>query len=258
MSNNLSLRQRAGNIAHTMLSQMYGEDRAKTAAGRISIAIASARAGARNASDFDRAAAQSPASLAQCVAVSAATELYPGGPNPPCYIIPQGGRLNWRLSHRGVCILASRAGYHVQAVPVHVDDPLIVAFGQVTDHEYRDDPMTLEELAGVIVVVRRIGDPEPLVRNWVSIKRILERKRKTRTGPVWNSWPVEMAMKTAILYSAARGTMPVESAEWQHAIAEDMREPEPVTIARPAVVAPLDALQIAAGDVMAAPPGGEE
>lgn len=258
MSTQMSVRQRAGSIANAMLSQMYGEERAKVAAGRISLAIASARAGARNAADFDRAAMQSPASLAQCVAVSAATELYPGGPNPPCYIIPQGGRLNWRLSHRGVCILASRAGYHVQAVPVHVEDKIRVSFGQVTEHEYSDDPISLDDLAGVIVVVRRIGDPEPLVRNWVSVKRILERKRKTRTGPVWNNWPVEMAMKTAILYTAARGTMPVESAEWQHAISEDMREAEPVTIARPAVVAPAEALQIGAGDVMAAPPGGEE
>ena len=121
--------------------------------------------------------------------------------------------------------------------------------------------MSMDELAGVAVVVRRLGDSTPAAKVWVSTKRILARAKKSPMfrkgrGP-WKDWPIEMAQKTAVLYVASRGTMPIDSPEWSQAIDADNAgnlidvQPEaPATVPRPAVAAPADALALPAPGLM--------
>jgi len=250
------LRQHIMREAFRQLQHAYGEEKAKETAGRVALGFLDARNRAKSPDEWDRVAQGSPDALLSAVATSCQTGLYPGGPNPTCYLVPQGGRINWRITHRGVCTLAVRAGYHVDTVPVHKGDDVTIEFGEVTAHTFVRDPMSLDDLAGVIVVVRRLGDPRPLVRKWVSGERILERKRKTRTGPVWNQWPVEMAQKTAILYVAARGTMPIEAPEWDSAVAADYAadRAEAAVIVRPAASTPAETLALPAPSFMDEPP----
>ena len=248
----------AKDIAFKMLKAAHGDEHALKASARFGMAMGAVRAGMKDRSReyFDKCC-QDSLSLAQAIATSIETDLFPGGPHPPCYLIPQDGRINWRITHRGVAILAAREGLLLKPVPVHVDDHLVVQLGEVIDHKQNDDAMSLDELAGVCVVVRDMQTGADVARHWVSRKRIEARadksdSRKKGFGP-WKEWDIEMAQKTAILYLAARGAIPMDSPAWREAVAADYRaadvsEPATMTrIERPAIDAPAVAL-LADGD----------
>eukprot|EP00914_Ancora_sagittata_P018314 GHVO01036193.1.p1 GENE.GHVO01036193.1~~GHVO01036193.1.p1 ORF type:complete len:199 (+),score=19.45 GHVO01036193.1:282-878(+) len=110
-----TLRARVQGMANAMLVDMVGETKAAEAGARTALAFAAAHRAAKDPSQIERC---SPESIAACVATSALTGLMPGGPNPLCWLIPKGGQLTWMPSHRGLTVLAQRAGY--QIVPVAV------------------------------------------------------------------------------------------------------------------------------------------
>lgn len=207
----------------------------KQAAQNISMAFLSAMRSSRKPMEFLKC---TPGSLAVCVSTSISTGLHPGGPNPVVYLVPQAPRkgeppeLQWRITHRGLAILAARAGFAILPVPVGNDDHLRVAYGEVSEH--RADPAAwpekLKEIAGVIVVVRRIVDGCIIVRAWVP-RTLIERRRKVaRTKSVWDQWPIEMSQKTAIKWAFSRGLVPLDSPELRQALEADTQEGQPLTV----------------------------
>lgn len=219
---------RVSTTANKQLQAILGTDAGKKAAHTITMAMLSAMRTAKNPRAFLDVTMPS---IASSVATSYDTGLYPGGPNPTVYLVPQAPRkgeqpeLQWRITHRGLAILAQRAGFAVMAVPVHREDALTVSFGEAVDHQASPDawPASLDDIVGVIVVVRRVSDGVTIARSWMPIAAIIQRKNKGRDGSVWNEWPVEMAQKTAIKWAFSRGYVPLDSPEVRAAMEADVR-----------------------------------
>ena len=251
--NSITLRGRVQRMASAMLLDLVGEERATEAAARVGMAFAAAHRAARNPRDIERC---SPESIASAVALSALTGLMPGGALPSVWLVPRSGELQWMISHRGLMSLCRRAGYQLSAVPVGQDDHIVIEYGEVTEHRAAvgEEPTGLDDLAGVIVSCRRLSDGAILGRYWLPASAIRKRASARGAGPVWRSWPLEMASKTAIKWACARGFVPVESIELDHALSADTRaEMAPPA---PPVEVPRAALPLPS-DVFAAPPEPE-
>tara|TARA_R110000823_G_C15850667_1_gene492122 strand:+ start:32 stop:901 length:870 start_codon:yes stop_codon:yes gene_type:complete len=242
-----TMRENVQRDAQTMLVDMVGESKAKEAAARTGMAFAAAHRAARNPQDIENC---SRASIASCVALSALTGLMPGGANPLVWLIPKGGELTWVPSHRGLMTLCQRAGYQLIPVVVGPSDDLVAEFGEVKSHrqDYQNPATGLNDLQGVIVSCKRIADGAVFGRFFVTQSDIIARSRVRGAGPVWKSWPLEMAMKTAIKYVCARGLIPVESIELDQTLSADLRNErtEVVSASAKAPVAPSAAFLLQA------------
>lgn len=202
-------RQRVERMAAQMLMELLGSEAGQRASARVALAFAAA---ARTAKRPEALYQCDPASVASCVAYTAMSGLQPGGVNAECWLIPRGRELTWMISHRGLIKLARQGGYTIRAIPVHRDDPVFrIDMGDVEEHESNPDvwPSSLDELRGVYVTIVERGSGETIGRPWMPIAAIQERVKKSQTGPVWKTWPVEMAMKTAIKWACARGYVPL-------------------------------------------------
>ena len=234
-----TLRARVQGMANAMLVDMVGETKAAEAGARTALAFAAAHRAAKDPSQIERC---SPESIAACVATSALTGLMPGGPNPLCWLIPKGGQLTWMPSHRGLTVLAQRAGYQIVPVAVGPEDILKVEFNEVLSHDqdWQNPATGLSDLQGVIVVVKRIVDGVTFGRYFVSAADIVKRSKARGAGPVWRDWPIEMAMKTAIKWVFSRGLVPCEGIELAQAVAHDnaAERVEVVSASAKPVVAP--------------------
>ena len=238
-----TLRRRVQHMAGSMLVDLVGEERATEAAARVGMAFAAAHRAARNPRDIERC---SPESIASAVAMSALTGLMPGGPMPSVWLVPRSGELQWMISHRGLTQLCRRAGYQLSTCVVGHHDYIVVEFGEVTEHraEIGSEPLTLDHIAGVIVSCRRLADGAILGRYWLPGADIRKRANARGAGPVWKSWPLEMAQKTAIKWACARGLVPIESVELDNALAADTRatvaeeRPAPIVVHRDAPTLP--------------------
>lgn len=225
-------------VTARQLKSTLSTEAGREAARRLHGAFVTACRQARKPADF---LAVSEASVASAIAASASTGLYPGGATPAVYLVPQRARkgerpeLQWRITHRGLCILASRAGFGIVAVPVGRDDVLEVSFGEVITH--RADPaawpQTIDELVGVIVCVKRLSDGRAIGRFWTPAGLIDQRRATARNDSVWKAWPIEMAVKTAIKFHNARGSIPMESAELRTALEADAETIDPPMLAAP-------------------------
>ena len=240
----VTLRSRVQRMAGAMLLDLVGEDRAREASARVAMAFGAAHRAARNPRDIERC---SPESIASAVALSALTGLMPGGAMPSVWLVPRAGELQWMISHRGLMSLCRRAGYQLSTVPVGQADHIAIEYGEVTEHRAAvgEEPTGLNDLAGVIVSCRRLSDGAILGRYWMPGSAIRKRAATRGAGPVWRSWPLEMASKTAIKWACARGFVPVESIELDQALAADTRaemapKPEPVEVPRVAMPLPSD------------------
>jgi recombinational DNA repair protein RecT len=202
----------------------YGEQ-AETAEGkrivsRFAMAFATAARASKNPDAFYGA---HPASLAAAAALSLDTGLLPGGSNPEVWLIPRGGELQWMPSHRGMIKLAQEAGYQVSAVPVGPSDDIEILDGQIVKLSTDPDfwPTGLADLRGVAVFVSDLATGARFTSWWLPRAAIEQRARTKGAGPVWRSWPVEMAIKTAIKYGFARGLVPVQSVALDAALSAD-------------------------------------
>ena len=221
--------QQAIGIASTAIAP----EQAAEAATRVALAFDAARAAARNPGDFDACSAES---KALCVADCMITGLMPGGPNADAWLIPRGGKLTFMPSHRGLQRLANRAGYHTIPTPVHVEDDLKVYAGEVEHHETdpRRYPASLDQMQGVIVRVKDLQRGHILGDYWVPLDVITTRRDakdfrgRKMAGNVWSSWPVEMALKTAVKWAFARGLVPARSEAITAALAAEQRNAEAV------------------------------
>ncbi|HEX4935838.1 MAG TPA: recombinase RecT, partial [Gemmatimonadaceae bacterium] len=151
--------------------------------------------------------------------------------NPTVYLVPQAPRkgappeLQWRITHRGLSILAQRAGFGILAVPVGRQDHVRVSFGEAIEHDAAPDswPESLDDLQGCILVVRRLSDGVIIARPWLPLAAIRQRAAKGRGGDVWAEWGVEQAQKTVIKWGFARGYVPIDSLELRAALDADNR-----------------------------------
>lgn len=238
-------------------AQHYGHT-AQTEAGRrivsrFAMAFATAARGARNPAEFYNA---DPASVAAAAALSLDTGLLPGGAMPAVWLVPRRGQLQWLPSHRGLVQLCQEAGYQIRAVPVGPDDEVEIVDGELSTLRTSPDyyPAKLSDLRGVAVYVTRITDGARFASWWLPRAAIEKRAKVQGAGPVWRSWPVEMAMKTAIKWGFARGMVPVASIALDAALTADREGEQPdrveVTVApsRPASPAALLGLQAPATD----------
>jgi hypothetical protein len=235
-----TFRQRVEWIARASLKDAVPAQRLAEAVASVALSFASAHRLARDPSALEDCTDES---IGNCVALSALTGLYPGGPAPLVYLVPKSPRkgapkeLGWWLSHRGICALALDDGFVLVSVPVHVDDQYRIEFGEVVSHESLAEPKRPEDLAGVYLTIRRAADGVVLSRPWLSAEKIGVRAAKAITDDVWKVYPIEMAQKTAIHWAHSRGFLPLRSAKALEAMAEMVPEVEstPVATVRPVV-----------------------
>ena len=180
------------------------------AAARVTLAFAQAAAVARDPSALYRCSQES---IIACITTAMDTQIYPGGVYPKAYLVPRGGQLQYEITHRGIAVLAQRAGYGIRAVPVQKGEHVLISFGEVQEHEQDPDnyPTKLDDLRGVYVILTRLADGANMGRAWVPVSLIQKRANSRQAGPVWKQWPIEMAQKTAIKYCVARGALVIDS-----------------------------------------------
>ncbi len=212
------LRSQIEASALSMVMNMLPESKAKAAAAKVGLAFETAKRISKNGEAWKKCTKDS---IGACIARSAITGLFPGGPSPAVYLIPRGNELSWEITHIGWGELAKRQGYMLMAIPVYRGEPIRVTDGEAHDHEAAPEggSENYADLLGVYVIVRRLSDGVTLCRPWVSKAKIDKRKTAKGAGPVWGQWPIEMAQKTAIKYCAARGYLPVSGDEWNTALA---------------------------------------
>lgn len=195
-------------VAAKELTRIFtGKDGAKAAA-QVALAFRSAVAQAENPDALTGCSEQS---IAMCVANSARYRLLPGGANPPVYLVPKGGHLQWWANHRAYCELAKRSGYYVECKPHFTFDEFSITYGLNPDlvHKPGQGEQTWDALVGVYVVVYSLsprgGRGEFLDMIDMPKSEIQKRRSNAQTQKVWNAWPIPQAMKTAIKAAVARG-----------------------------------------------------
>ena len=235
-------------LAEKELIALFGSDVGRQAAQRVAVAFRAAASTAKNPDDFYSC---SPESVAACMATSAFTGIMPGGPFPGCYLIPKRvngvQQLNWWINHRGIKVLARRAGQGIEAMPYFEGDEVVIVRGKdwrvdvLEGDADRSDP---RNLAGVVYYVTDLTTGALLAARKVSRRQIDARKAKGQGGAVWGDWYAEMAEKTAIKFAAGRGDVFFDDVG-NMALARDAdNEPEAeTTTVRPATRDPLDALR---------------
>jgi recombinational DNA repair protein RecT len=219
-------------MAASLLSDWVGDARAKEAAGRVASALSCAASAARDPSDFYNS---TPQSVGAVIAISALTGIMPStGASALAYAVPRRARkgeapqLQYMLSHRGLNALARRCGSMMIAVPISHDDSIRCSDDgeiEIVDRDIDNPPVSLQELRGVVVIVKDIKTGMVLTRGWVPMKLIEARKKLSLSagsdyGP-WNVWPVEMAMKTAMHYAVSRGWCVIDDNEAVRALSMD-------------------------------------
>ncbi len=236
----LVFRQTCTKIAGALLKDWVGEDRAAEATGRVSCALASSAASARNPTDFYEC---TPQSIGTVIAVSALTGIMPSvGATALAYAIPRRPRkgeppqLTYQLSHRGLAALARRCGQTLVATPIGYKDVIDVdshGSAVVRSRDIDQPPLTMEELRGVIVSVKDTSTGAALFCGWVP-KTVIEKRRACSdaykfavtkeyaqaTDP-WHQWPIEQSMKTAMHYAVSRGWCVIDDSESVRALSAD-------------------------------------
>jgi len=229
----VQFRHRVMAMARSLLTDWVGEQRAMEATGRIASALAAAAASARDPADIY---ACTPQSIAAAIATAALTGILPGtGSAALAYLVPQRPRageppqLQLLISHRGLNALARRCGQTMIALPIGERDRLRTAASGEVEVEYRDidhPPTTLEQLRGVIVVVKEIASGAVLCSGWVPRSLIEARKQISRSATSqyspWVQWPIEMAMKTAMHYAISRGWCVIDDTTTARALSEEI------------------------------------
>lgn len=198
------------------MTARHGGKEGKEASVKVFAAIRNAISTAKNPHNF---ASCTDLSILNCINQSIDLDLYPGGPNPNVYLVPQSPRkgeameMQWRITHRGLCTLAARAGFSLAAIPVAKGDHIEVEMGDVVSHRPADlsRSPTMGTLLGFVVAIKRQRDGVALTRAWVPADIITARQAKARDQSIWQAWPMEMSAKTAIKYVFARGIAVIES-----------------------------------------------
>lgn len=209
-------RNKVSNIASSLLTSWVGEERSKEAVGRTAAALSASAASAKDPRDFYSC---TPESIGTVIAVSALTGIMPStGAAALAYAVPQRPRANeppalqYMLSHRGLNALAARCDKTMIAVPIGHDDEIEVQEDnevKIIKRDVDNPPATIEELRGVVLIVKSVSSGTIITKQFVPKSTILKRKQVSRSASSsyspWATWPIEMAMKTAMHYAVSRG-----------------------------------------------------
>ena len=170
-------------------------------------------------------------SVAQCICLSAITGLLPGGAIPVVDLIPRNKRvkgrggwgsvleLSWQIGWRGYQALGERCGVDIEARLVYKTDKYDLRYGLNPDLVHvpnAEAERSWDNLQCAYVIIRL---PNGRVRFTDLTKSEIEKRRDNsmswsrnppgKRGP-WEDWPLEMALKTIIRYSALRGVFPMD------------------------------------------------
>jgi recombinational DNA repair protein RecT len=222
-------------VAASQLADAAETPEGRQTLARFGAAFAAAARQARDPSAFYNA---DPASIASAAVLSLQTGLTPGGPMPEVFLVPRGRELQWSVTHRGLMRLARKAGWTVRAVVVHVRDlpsvELVDGQVRITAQDPANYVQRLGDIGGVAIFASSASiDVEP-VSVWTPGDKI--RIVAKKGGPVWKTWPAEMAAKTAIKDAFSRGAIPIESEAIGAAIATEPEyesRPSPVVVNAP-------------------------
>jgi recombinational DNA repair protein RecT len=238
-----AFRSRATQLSHNLLKDWVGEDRAAEATGRIATALSASAAASKKPEEFY---ACTPQSVAKVIAIAALTGIMPStGAGALAYAIPRRPRkdeepqLQYQLSHRGLNALANRAGMHMMAIPISYTDTIEVTESgdvTITERDLDNPPTNNMECRGVVVVGKRTDNGMVMFRGFVAKKVIDERMKGSdsykyaensgkdwaKDQSTWHKWYVEMAMKTAMHYSIARGWCIIDDTESVRALQADI------------------------------------
>lgn len=247
-----TFRQKAQNMARTLLTDWVGEERTNEATGRIATSLAASRAAASNTDDFDDC---TPESVATVIAVSALTGIMPStGSTALAYVVPRRPRRNekpqlqYMLSHRGINALARRSGQTMLAIPVSKRDQIeVIDSGEVVilNRDIDNPPNDYDDLRGVVVVVKELSTGRVTFSGFVA-KTVIDKRRAISLsgdrGP-WGRWAVEMASKTAMHYAVGRGWIVIDDTAANRALSTDVEQDtrkEPIdSVARPSSIAAI-------------------
>jgi recombinational DNA repair protein RecT len=168
------------------------------------------------------------ASLRSAIYQAASEALLPGLDG---WFVPFGKAVVWMRNHKGVMKLVRRSGtvdddVKVQAV-MQGDHFVYRETADGTVFEWEAAPQRGPGVVGVWLRAFPKGSPRALIvyLPWAEIdkRRQASIKRNKKETPSWQQWPVEMAMKTVILYAVNRGMLPLNT-EIQDVMAKVMRE----------------------------------
>ena len=190
----------------------------KAATSRVALAFRAAVKSAQNPGAYYSA---DPASLASCVVFSALYNLMPGGQFAPVYLVPKGNAIQWWMNHRGIIELARRSGYRIVAKPHFDFDEFAIEYGlnPTLRHVPGKGEGSWDHLVGVYVIVYDVKSGTVL--DYLDMPRSdIQARRKVGNNGVWTAWPIEMAIKTAVKYAAARGTISLDESG-RHAVEDD-------------------------------------
>lgn len=228
--------EKVTHLAEAMIVSMITDpERVRMAAGSIALAF---KALAQRQPDVIDC---TPQSVAQCVAMSALTGLYPSPVNPGCYVIPRNRsvkdkngnwskvrELNWQVSAIGLRKLARAAGYDVRPVVVWKQDTLEHPGGALDELSPEVPRLTrgafepipagadiLDHVRGVVVVAFDAHTQARVGWAWVGSTEIRERRAVSdawKRGASksasdrdrespWFTWPTGMIEKTSVRYA---------------------------------------------------------
>lgn len=210
---NLTPEQQYGRVVETLatreLERISTTPEGKAATARVALAFRAAARAAQNPSALYNC---DPSSVAACIVNSALYNIMPGGAMPGVYLVPKGGQLGWWLNHRGIIELARRSGYRIVAKAHFSFDSFEIEYGlnPKLSHKPGDGEATWANLIGVYVIVFDSATGQALDYLDLPKRDIEARRKKAGQQGVWNEWPVEMAIKTAVKYAAARGIISLD------------------------------------------------
>jgi len=236
-----NFRERSLALASQVLVSWVGEDRAREAAGRVSVALQAARTSAKDPKDFDECTIES---IGRVIAIASLTAIMPStGATALAYAIPRRPRkgeapqLTYMLSHRGINALANRAGMHMVAIPIsYADKVKVTETGEVVieDRDIDNPPTNENELRGVMLLVKQLATGNTICQGWVPKKLILARREQSdgyryaeknewaKESDPWHKWFTEQAMKTAMHYAIGRGWCVIDDTESVKALSADV------------------------------------
>lgn len=196
-------------LASRELERIATTPEGRAATARVALAF---RAAARSAQNPAALYNCDPASVAACVVNSALYNIMPGGAMPGVYLVPKGNTLGWWLNHRGIIELARRSGYRVVAKAHFTFDEFEIEYGlnPKLSHRPGEGDATWQNLVGVYVIVYDAATGQPLDYLDMPKRDIEARRKKAGQQGVWNEWPIEMSLKSAIKYAAARGVISLD------------------------------------------------